>query len=163
MCFRDMLQVFQRYVVSVYSKCFYCCRSMLQVFYQDVAYVSVTIHICCKRLFKMFHLFQTYVTSVLSGCYICCGGYTHMLEAYVLNVSTVSVVCCRKCFMLQLQIAGVAIDEGGRTRLRPPMQGGGMGRHLQCGKEALAAPRQCGRGSCDSSIEESDAFARELS
>jgi hypothetical protein len=40
-----MLQVFQRYVVSVYSKCFICFKRMLQVFYLDVAYCSGYTHI----------------------------------------------------------------------------------------------------------------------
>jgi hypothetical protein len=63
-----MLQVFQRYVASDYSKCFICFRRMLQVFYLDVAYVAVAIHIYCKCLFQMFHLFRSHVASRLSCC-----------------------------------------------------------------------------------------------
>jgi hypothetical protein len=51
-CFRCMLQVFQRLVASVYSKCFICFRRMLQAFfYLDVAHIS---HIYYNSLFEIF-------------------------------------------------------------------------------------------------------------
>jgi hypothetical protein len=75
-----MLQVFQRYVARVYSKCLIYFRCMLQVFYLDVAYVAVAIHICWKRMLHMFHLFQLY-----------------MLQKYfMLQVRTTGVSWCRR-------------------------------------------------------------------
>jgi hypothetical protein len=98
-----ILQVFQRHVASVCSKCFICFRRTLQAFfYLDVAHVS---HICCKSMFEMFQLFQSYVAisvfmlqvaSVFIWMLHC---FTYMLQVYVLNVSSASDVCyLKKCF-----------------------------------------------------------------
>jgi hypothetical protein len=53
-CFRDMLQVFQRHVISVCSKCFIYFRRMLQA-----------VLIC------MLYMFDTYIATVCSKCFTC--------------------------------------------------------------------------------------------
>ena len=96
---RIFLQVFQRYVASVCSKCFICFQMyvaasvlsgcyiyfthMLQVFYLDVAYVS---HTFCKCSISTLHMFHTYIIKVCFRCFVCVRRMLHP------NVS-----CC-KCF-----------------------------------------------------------------
>jgi hypothetical protein len=72
-----MLQVFQRHIASVCSKCFQ-------------TYVAT---VCSK----MFHLFQPSVAAsifmlqlFLHIAYV----YTYMLQVYVLDVSSILDVCC---------------------------------------------------------------------
>jgi hypothetical protein len=88
-----MLQVFQKHVASIYSKCFICFQTSIAIFY----YLDIALfHTCCSSMFQMFQLFESYV--VASG---------FMLQACVLNVSSTfrrmlysnvfyvaSVLCC---------------------------------------------------------------------
>ena len=131
-----MLQVFQRHVASVCSKCFICFRHMLQAFWfrccicftymlqEYVRNVSVVSFLCCNKCF--------YVASYkcLSRCCIC---FTHMLQVYILNVSSafrlmlhLSVLCC-KCFMFQRyihRVMGHGPGTGGRGAVsQGPMMG----------------------------------------
>jgi hypothetical protein len=54
-----ILQVFQRYVARVCSKCIICLRCMLKIFYLDVAYVTKA-------------MLQVYVPNISSVSVICC-------------------------------------------------------------------------------------------
>jgi hypothetical protein len=87
-----MLQVFQKHVVSICSKCSIS-RCRLQSFF--IRLLHMFSHICCNSMFQIFQLFQSYVASVLSRYCIC---FTHLLQAYVPNVLFVSNVCCIRVF-----------------------------------------------------------------
>jgi hypothetical protein len=79
-----MLQVFQRHVVSVCSKCFICFSDLcLQAF---LIWLLHMFHTYCKSMSQWFQLCQSYVAvtvfmlqvaSVLSGCCVC---FTHMVK-----------------------------------------------------------------------------------
>jgi hypothetical protein len=90
-----MLQVFQRHVARVRSKCFICFHLFIAIFfYLDVAYVS---HICCNSMFQMFQLFQSYVAAsgfMLQIANLDVSCVSHMLQVHVSNVHLLSDVCC---------------------------------------------------------------------
>ena len=73
-----MLQVFQRHVASVCSKCFICFQTYVaNVFDLDVVYVAASV------LFWMFHVFHKDVARACSKCFICFQSYVaFMLQVF---------------------------------------------------------------------------------
>ena len=82
-----MLQVFQRHVANVCSKCFICFRHVASIFMLQEYVRNVSVF----QSYVVISVFMLQVGSVLSGCCIC---FTHMLQVYVVNVSSALDVCC---------------------------------------------------------------------
>jgi hypothetical protein len=87
--FIRMLPVFQKYVASVYSKCFICSDVCYKCFICMLLWLSIYV---TSIYSKCFIYFQTYVVRVLSRCCICCSGYTHMLQMFHLFMTYVAEV-----------------------------------------------------------------------
>ena len=114
----------------------------------------------------MFQVLQRYVANIYSKCFIC---FRRVLQVFYLDIAYIVVSIhkwSKRMFqmlhMFQLYVAASVSC----CKYRPPAlvstramatdAEGGVGRRW-CGEEALVAQRRCGRGSCDSSAEESEA------
>jgi hypothetical protein len=64
-----------------------------------------------------------------------------------------SVVCCSKCFMLQVQTAGVGVDEDDGAKLQPPTQEEGA----WCGRDEGESSGRHGRDERGASVEKTEA------
>jgi hypothetical protein len=130
-----ILQVFQKHVASVCSKCFICFRMYVAIFfYMHVAYVfthmlqyhvlnvSAVSVLRCSKCFFMLQLFYLDVAYVLHTCCKRCSKYFICFECML--HSSVSCCKCRPPWLVSMRVD--------RAKPRPPMREGGAGRPQRC-------------------------------